>query len=242
MSPLSNTNNNNNSSSLTLSSNNNNNNNNSNNTSNSAFKPLINENRQLNMLSSSGVAADHYSNDLTSPYGGAAYHHHHHLNSQLSTQDYLNVHHQTLPLGVYKSEHDELQGYSFARPVKLYEHSTSIAGMGNGTVNSVSTVSSPSSGLVGGSGATNVAYANNPHQNGFRSDAPSPGASIIDLSTSSVTSLRSGVGGAGFTNAPYYDGQRYDRSPQSASSPHYSSPQMLSPQGQTLDLSVGRPK
>lgn len=83
--------------------------------------------------------------------------------------------------------------------------------------------------------------SSNLHQNSFRGDAPSPGASIIDLSTSSVTSLRSGVGGgAGFTSSSYYDGQRYDRSPQSASSPHYSSPQMLSPQGQTLDLSVGR--
>lgn len=73
---------------------------------------------------------------------------------------------------------------------------------------------------------------------GFRNDAPSPGASIIDLSTSSVvTTLRSQA----FNGGAYFDGQqRYDRSPQSASSPHYSSPQMLSPQGQTLDLSVGR--
>lgn len=98
----------------------------------SAFKPLISESRsQLNMLSStvtsaSSAAIDPYSTDLTSAYGSAYHHHHHHhLNSQL-TQDYLNVH-QSLPL-VYKSEHDDLQsGYSFARPVKLYEHSSATS-------------------------------------------------------------------------------------------------------------------
>lgn len=231
------------------------------NSGSSAFKPLINENRQLNMLTtSSGIssmsssAIDHYSNDLTSPYGSS--YHHHHLNSQLNTQDYLNAHHHQapLPLGVYKSDHDDLQGYSFARPVKLFEHSTDAA---NGA-NSLSLPASTASGLISGNGtsassgpaasngnnapANPAEYASNQHQNGFRGDAPSPGASIIDLSTSSVTSLRSGAGAAGFANGSYYDGQRYDRSPQSASSPHYSSPQMLSPQGQTLDLSVGRTK
>lgn len=100
--------------------------------SSSAFKPLISESRsQLNMLSSTvtsatSAAMDPYTADLTSAYGSAYHHHHHHhLNSQL-TQDYLNVH-QSLPL-VYKSEHDDLQsGYSFARPVKLYEHSSATS-------------------------------------------------------------------------------------------------------------------
>ncbi|XP_055303691.1 kinesin-related protein 9-like isoform X4 [Sitodiplosis mosellana] len=231
-----------------------------NSSSSSAFKPLISENRQLNMLSSTvtsataGSAVDPYTSDLTSAYGSAYHHHHHHLNSQL-TQDYLNVH-QSLPL-VYKSEHEDLQsGYSFARPVKLYEHSsttstsTSTVGCGgmqssgnnNATMKSVASLDY----LLSGSAATNgsgvsAGYSSaNLHQNGYRGDAPSPGASIIDLSTSSVTSLRSGVGSTCFPSSSYYDGQRYDRSPQSASSPHYSSPQMLSPQGQTLDLSVGR--
>lgn len=125
MSPLSNNNNNNNnsSSSLTASSS-------ANNTSSSAFKPLVSENRQLNMLSSTITSAasnsvDPYTSDL-SAYGSAYHHHHHHLNTQLSTPDYLNVHHQSLPLSVYKSEHDDLQSaYSFARPVKLYEHNAS---------------------------------------------------------------------------------------------------------------------
>lgn len=205
MSPLTNNNNNNttnNSSTLSLSANNNNPC-----STNSAFKPLISESRQLNMLSSSGPIgpSDQYTTDL--PYGGGYSH-----PSQLpSTQEYLNSHqnHQ-LPLGVYKSDHDEVTGYSFARPVKLYEHG--------------SMEPPPPTG-----------YPPNQHA-GYRGDAPSPGASIIDLSTSSVTSLRT----QGFSQGAYYDGQRYDRSPQSASSPHYSSPQMLSPQGQTLDLSVGR--
>lgn len=259
MSPLPNANNSNNnstsSSSLSTSSS-------SNTISNSAFKPLISENRQLNMLSSTVTSAvasavDPYTSDL-SAYGSAYHHHHHHLNSQLSTQDYLNVHHQTLPLSVYKSEHDDLQsGYSFARPVKLYEHNStssssanSSAGVGcngmqiigNGK-NASSTVNVPSisgNGTATNNGSSSGYSTANLHQNGYRGDAPSPGASIIDLSTSSVTSLRSGVGSTGFTSSSYYDGQRYDRSPQSASSPHYSSPQMLSPQGQTLDLSVGR--
>lgn len=229
--------------------------------SSSAFKPLISESRQLNMLSSTVTSAaassavDPYTSDLTSAYGSAYHHHHHHLNSQL-TQDYLNVH-QSLPL-VYKSEHEDLQsGYSFARPVKLYEHtsttstSASTVGCGGGmqsSGNSNATMKSVASldYLLSGSATTNGSSVSggyssaNLHQNGYRGDAPSPGASIIDLSTSSVTSLRSGVGSACFTSSSYYDGQRYDRSPQSASSPHYSSPQMLSPQGQTLDLSVGR--
>lgn len=135
MSPLSNTNNSNNTNSNSLSSSHSSANNI---TSSSAFKPLVSENRQLSMLSSTvtsaaGSAIDPYTSDLTSAYGSAyAHHHHHHLNSQLSTQDYLNVHHQTLPLSVYKSEHDDLQsGYSFARPVKLYEHSAATSSSGS---------------------------------------------------------------------------------------------------------------
>lgn len=228
--------------------------------SNSAFKPLISENRQINMLSSTATssAVDPYTSDLTSAYGSAYHHHHHHLNSQL-TQDYLNVH-QSLPL-VYKSDHEDLQsGYSFARPVKLYEHNTTASssastvgcvgggggmqssGNTNATVKSVASLDYLLSGSATSNGnSVSAGYSSaNLHQNGYRGDAPSPGASIIDLSTSSVTSLRSGVGSTCFPSSSYYDGQRYDRSPQSASSPHYSSPQMLSPQGQTLDLSVGR--
>lgn len=205
MSPLSNANNNNNSN---TSSNLNNNNQCS---TNSAFKPLISENRQLNMLSATGPTGPEQYGDAM-PYGSGYTH-----PSQLAptTQDYLNSHQQhQLPLGVYKSEHDDVTGgYSFARPVKLYEHATAME-------------PPPPTGYPA---------ATNQHA-GFRGDAPSPGASIIDLSTSSVTSLRT----QGFGQGAYYDGQRYDRSPQSASSPHYSSPQMLSPQGQTLDLSVGR--
>lgn len=134
MSPLSNANNNNNTNTSSLSSSSNANNTSSS-SSTSAFKPLVSENhRQLSMLSSTvtsasaGSTIDPYTSDLTSAYGSAYHHHHHHLNSQLSTQDYLNVHHQSLPLSVYKSEHDDLQsGYSFARPVKLYEHSSTAS-------------------------------------------------------------------------------------------------------------------
>lgn len=174
--------------------------------SNSAFKPLMMSDgssvasgggltRQHPISAMSSAASDQYNSEMA--YAG-------YNQISNSTQEYHNSQ-QQLPLGVFKREHDELSGYTYPRPVKLYDHSMEPYG------------------------ATN--------QNGFRNDAPSPGASIIDLSTSSVvTSLRS----QGFSSSAYYDGQRYDRSPQSASSPHYSSPQMLSPQGQTLDLSVGR--
>ncbi|KAL3269314.1 hypothetical protein HHI36_008386 [Cryptolaemus montrouzieri] len=65
----------------------------------------------------------------------------------------------------------------------------------------------------------------------------SPGGSVIDLSTSSVTTTSPQVA----YNSPHYGGQRVGGSPQAAASPHLSaSPQVPSPQGQTLDLSVSR--
>lgn len=181
--------------------------------SNSAFKPLPmsatnieniqnhhhQQHHQRQGAMSSSIEHNQYNSEM-------AYASYSQMNTAASPQDYHNTHQQQVSLGAFKREHDELTGYTYPRPVKLYEH------------------------------APMEPYAHN-QVGGFRNDAPSPGASIIDLSTSSVvTSLRA----QGFSSAAYYDGQRYDRSPQSASSPHYSSPQMLSPQGQTLDLSVGR--
>ncbi|KRT80026.1 hypothetical protein AMK59_6562 [Oryctes borbonicus] len=65
----------------------------------------------------------------------------------------------------------------------------------------------------------------------------SPGGSVIDLSTSSVTTTSPQVA----YSSPHYGGQRVGGSPQAAASPHLSaSPQVPSPQGQTLDLSVSR--
>ncbi|XP_044734234.1 mucin-17 isoform X2 [Chrysoperla carnea] len=63
----------------------------------------------------------------------------------------------------------------------------------------------------------------------------SPGGTVMDLSTSSVTSTSPQV----TYGSPHYGGQR--GSPQAAASPHLTaSPQVPSPQGQTLDLSVNR--
>lgn len=161
--------------------------------SNSAFKPLMSEPRQLITMSSS-VSNEQYT-DL------GAYSSYSQMNT--TTQEYHS--NQQLSLSAFKRDqhHEDIAGFSYPRPVKLYEHPIEP-------------------------------YS--PNQTVYRNDAPSPGASIIDLSTSSVTSLRS----QGFSSSAYFEGQRYDRSPQLASSPHYSSPQMLSPQGHTLDLSVGR--
>lgn len=188
----------------------------------SAFKPLMmsSDTSSTNSLNR-GLAATSLSDQYNSDMAYAAYH-----NSASASQAAQEYHHSTIaPSGPshqqhqsngsavgYKRELDEMAtgGYSsYARPVKLYDHTT-----------------------------PNMEVYPPNTSGGFRNDAPSPGASIIDLSTSSVvTTLRSQA----FNGGAYFDGQqRYDRSPQSASSPHYSSPQMLSPQGQTLDLSVGR--
>ncbi|XP_050313108.1 myelin transcription factor 1 isoform X2 [Anthonomus grandis grandis] len=65
----------------------------------------------------------------------------------------------------------------------------------------------------------------------------SPGGTVIDLSTSSVTTTSPQVA----YGSPHYGNQRVGGSPQAAASPHLSaSPQVPSPQGQTLDLSVSR--
>nr|CAD7397100.1 unnamed protein product [Timema poppensis] len=84
----------------------------------------------------------------------------------------------------------------------------------------------------------------------------SPGGSVMDLSTSSVTSTSPQVGDNTLDSppqvldtpecrAPQYGSNslspHYGGSPQAAASPHLSSsPQVPSPQGQTLDLSVNR--
>ena len=64
---------------------------------------------------------------------------------------------------------------------------------------------------------------------------PSSVAPIIDLSTSNITSTSPN----GFNASQYTNGQRLARSPQPGASP-LASPQVPSPQGQTLDLSVSR--
>ncbi|XP_023318687.1 uncharacterized protein LOC106656492 isoform X1 [Trichogramma pretiosum] len=71
----------------------------------------------------------------------------------------------------------------------------------------------------------------------------SPGGSVMDLSTSSVTSTSPQVPpyGSNSLSPQYGGGQTVGGSPQAAASPHLTaSPQVPSPQGQTLDLSVNR--
>ncbi|XP_044017133.1 mucin-5AC-like isoform X3 [Aphidius gifuensis] len=72
--------------------------------------------------------------------------------------------------------------------------------------------------------------------------ATSPGGSVMDLSTSSVTSTSPQAPPYGSNSvSPIYGGQTVSGSPQAAASPHLTtSPQVPSPQGQTLDLSVNR--
>ncbi|EGI62922.1 Myelin transcription factor 1-like protein [Acromyrmex echinatior] len=71
----------------------------------------------------------------------------------------------------------------------------------------------------------------------------SPGGSVMDLSTSSVTSTspQAPPYGSNSLSPQYGGGQTVGSSPQAAASPHLTaSPQVPSPQGQTLDLSVNR--
>ncbi|KAI4500351.1 hypothetical protein M0802_004768 [Mischocyttarus mexicanus] len=71
----------------------------------------------------------------------------------------------------------------------------------------------------------------------------SPGGSVMDLSTSSVTSTspQAPPYGSSSLSPQYGGGQTVGGSPQAAASPHLTaSPQVPSPQGQTLDLSVNR--
>lgn len=92
----------------------------------------------------------------------------------------------------------------------------------------------PSAGpLPPGFSAINLSVKVGSIQSGFKGTVSSPGVPVIDLSTSSVTS--SSPHGFHAQNFPI---QRVAGSP--PSSPHLASPQVPSPQGQTLDLSVSR--
>lgn len=87
--------------------------------------------------------------------------------------------------------------------------------------------------LPPGFSAINLSVKVGSIQSGFKGTVSSPGVPVIDLSTSSVTS--SSPHGFHAQNFPI---QRIAGSP--PSSPHLASPQVPSPQGQTLDLSVSR--
>lgn len=92
----------------------------------------------------------------------------------------------------------------------------------------------PSAGpLPPGFSAINLSVKVGSIQSGFKGTVSSPGVPVIDLSTSSVTS--SSPHGFHAQNFPLH---RSAGSP--PSSPHLASPQVPSPQGQTLDLSVSR--
>lgn len=91
----------------------------------------------------------------------------------------------------------------------------------------------PSGTLPTGFSAINLSVKVGSIQSGFKGTQSSPGVPVIDLSTSSVTS--SSPHGFHGHNFPI---QRVAGSP--PSSPHLGSPQVPSPQGQTLDLSVSR--
>lgn len=87
--------------------------------------------------------------------------------------------------------------------------------------------------LPPGFSAINLSVKVTSAQTPFKGSSPSPSsAPIIDLSTSSITSSSP----HGFNSTHY----KLARSPQPGSSPHLASPQVPSPQGQTLDLSVNR--
>ncbi|KAG5878990.1 hypothetical protein JTB14_026796 [Gonioctena quinquepunctata] len=123
--------------------------------------------------------------------------------------------------GMMKSEEQEPSGPIYPRP--MYQYDATSGGplpVGFSAINlSVKCVTTAHAQMKG------------PHT--------SPGGTVIDLSTSSVTTTSPQVA----YSSPHYGGggQRVGGSPQAAASPHLSaSPQVPSPQGQTLDLSVSR--
>ncbi|KAJ8914551.1 hypothetical protein NQ315_010015 [Exocentrus adspersus] len=117
-----------------------------------------------------------------------------------------------------KTEEQEPSGPLYPRPMYQYDGSGGPLPVGFSAINlSVKCVTTAQAQMKG------------PHT--------SPGGSVIDLSTSSVTTTSPQVA----YSSPHYGGQRVGGSPQAAPSPHLSaSPQVPSPQGQTLDLSVSR--
>ncbi|KAF5303733.1 hypothetical protein FQR65_LT18968 [Abscondita terminalis] len=122
--------------------------------------------------------------------------------------------------GMMKTEADQPSGPLYPRPMYQYDTSTGPIPMGFSAINlSVKCVTTAQAQIKG----------TGPHT--------SPGGTVIDLSTSSVTTTSPQVA----YSSPHYGGQRVGASPQAAASPHLSaSPQVPSPQGQTLDLSVSR--
>ncbi|KAB0794471.1 hypothetical protein PPYR_11310 [Photinus pyralis] len=123
--------------------------------------------------------------------------------------------------GMMKTEADQQPtGPLYPRPMYQYDASSGPIPMGFSAINlSVKCVTTTQTQLKPGG----------PHT--------SPGGTVIDLSTSSVTTTSPQVA----YSSPHYGGQRVGASPQAAASPHLSaSPQVPSPQGQTLDLSVSR--
>lgn len=127
-------------------------------------------------------------------------------------QKYLHEQ-QQMAQAMMKAEQEETSTPIYPRPMYHYD---------------------PSVPLPPGFSAINLSVKVGSIQSGFKGTAPSPGpVPVIDLSTSSVTS--SSPHGFHAQNFPI---QRIAGSP--PSSPHLASPQVPSPQGQTLDLSVSR--
>lgn len=133
-------------------------------------------------------------------------------------QKYLHEQ-QQMAHAMLKAEHDENNsGPVYPRPMYHYDPATGTLPPGFSAINLSVKISA----------AQAASYK--------AGCAASPGGPVIDLSTSSVTSSSPHN-----FNSPHYAGQRGGTgSPHPAVSPHLASPQVPSPQGQTLDLSVSR--
>lgn len=158
---------------------------------------------------------------------------------EITSQQQKYLHEQQMVhASMLKGEHvDELNGGPlYPRPMYHYDPSMGPLPPGFSAINlSVKVAAAQAA-------AAAAAYNNNNNnsnagqtKSGSVSPPPPPNAPIIDLSTStSVTSTSP----HGF-NSPHYQ-QRLNNSPQPGASPNLASPQVPSPPGQTLDLSVTR--
>lgn len=141
----------------------------------------------------------------------------------IQQQKYLQEQQHMAHAAMMKAEHDENTGPIYPRPMYHYDPGAGPLPPGFSAINLSVKINA----------AQQAAAAAFHKSNGT---VVSPGAPVIDLSTSSVTSSSP----PNF-NSTHYNSQRLAAgSPGPGSSPRLASPQEPSPQGQTLDLSVSR--
>lgn len=191
-----------------------------------------------------------YLNDLNAQHHHQHHHHHqpHHQHQQQQQQNH-DQHHKFLQ---EQQQHlvsagaqmikqdismDESSGPIYPRPMYHYDPLTGVLPPGFSAINLSVKIGPGTHPALLAQHQHQLQPSNSPNTNNLRSPARN-GPFTDHLSTASVSSSSP----HGFNSPQYANGQRVQSgSPQPGSSPHHmTSPQVPSPQGQTLDLSVTR--